>query len=403
MKKSLLFILFPFLLFACKKEEKAVAVMLKFAVEFPSNTPSEDGIYIAGNFESLGGEGWAPDSDFGKMQRDGSTAFIEIELPNNLELPFNLNYKYSRGSWESVEKGAGGEEISNRSLEIESVDSPILIEDVVANWADVSAGSPNSNVVGNLDIVDISDDNFPFDSQKKRKVRIWAPSSYDKTKEYPLIVMHDGQNLFDPKTSFSGEWGVDEALANLMEENDFGRAIVVGVDNSSQRMGEYVYNLDFLSSVMDTEKTGDYYMDFIINTVLPYAEENYNLKKGRENRAIAGSSLGGLISLFGGLEKLDEFGSIIAFSTSTQLVDEENIADYFAEKDNELLINSKYFFYVGTRSDGDEEWPERFKNYLTDAGVPSENIEVLAGKGYSHNEQAWRKHLPIALKWLYGL
>lgn len=249
-------------------------------------------------------------------------------------------------------------------------------------------------------------DEFPNQSQKTRKIRIWTPSSYDENNKelnYPVIYMHDAQNLFNVHTSFAGEWEIDESIEDLMDEFDFDGVIVVGIDNSAERMGELVYDYPFLEGAMGATKTGNYYMDFIVDVVKPYIDENYNTLTNRSNTYISGSSLGGLISLFGGLAELETFGGILAFSSSTQLVDEESLDDYFSSLDIDLLKKTKFFFYVGTSGDGNVNWPNNYKNKLLALDINENNIEVLTGQGYGHNEPAWKKHFPMAIKWLFDL
>ncbi|MDD2575703.1 MAG: alpha/beta hydrolase-fold protein [Acholeplasmataceae bacterium] len=261
-------------------------------------------------------------------------------------------------------------------------------------------------MIGNLDIVTIEDDRFPNTSQQSRKLRIWTPENYDPMdleKKYPVIYMHDAQNLFDKNTSFAGEWEVDETITELMENYSFEGVIIVGIDNSPERMGEYVYDHEFLTGALGATKTGNYYMAFLVDIVKPYIDENYNTKQDRLNTYISGSSLGGLISIFGGLEYLEIFGGILAFSTSTQLVNSEELPQYFASLDLDLLKETHYFFYVGTNGDGNVNWPGHYKELLVDLNVPESNIQVLIGENHQHNELAWRTFFPEAISWIFDL
>ncbi len=122
-----------------------------------------------------------------------------------------------------------------------------------------------------------------------RTLRVYVPSG--STANLPVIVMHDAQNLFDDKTSFAGEWQVDESMAALFKSHGF-RAIVVGIDNGPKRVQEY--------SVYPHEKygapLGESYLSFIADKVLPFINAEYQADTRRDNVAMIGSSMGGLIS-----------------------------------------------------------------------------------------------------------
>ena len=113
-----------------------------------------------------------------------------------------------------------------------------------------------STVVGNLKIIN----NFYVpELNRYRTIRVWTPSSYDKSIKYTVIYMHDGQNLFDDYTSFAGEWGVDETIEDLIHNNITNGFIVVGIDNSKHRMNEYAPNW---GDVKGAE--GELYAKFIV-------------------------------------------------------------------------------------------------------------------------------------------
>ena len=320
----------------------------------------------------------------------------------------NLQYKWTLQvpgagfePWSGEELTLDGVPINNRTLTITR--NTTIVEDTVLRWRIPVGGTPESTVVGNLDIASMTDPRLPA-AYQTRNIRIWTPAGYDPTdttKKYPVIYMHDGQNVFDSVTSYAGEWGVDETIASLMEIGGFGGAIVVGIDNTNDRMAEYSYQYPWISGT----KRGDLYMDFIIDVVMPYVNENYNALTGRENTIIAGSSMGGLISFFGGLARLETFGVIVAFSTSTQQVSgaATNIPALLETLDAELLSATKFFLYVGNNSDGNAGWPAEYKSYLLAAGVPDANVATYVGDGFTHNEYAWRTHFPLALEWAFGL
>ena len=354
--------------------------------------------------------GWNPaDLNYGIATKIDATTYQfqkEFSSPNGTNI--SLQYKWTLqvpgagfAAWSGEELTLDGAPINNRTLTITR--DTTSVETTVVRWRIPVGGTAQSTVVGDLDIVQLTDNRL-LDAYKTRNIRIWTPTGYDPentTVTYPVIYMHDGQNVFDSVTSFAGEWGVDEAITSLMEVGGFGGAIIVAVDNSADRMAEYTYNYSYLSGT----KRGDLFMDFITEIVKPYIDANYNTKTGREHTAMAGSSMGGLITFFGGLANLETFGTLIPFSTSTQQVSDAatNIPALLATLNTTLLQNTKFFLYVGTSSDGNAAWPETYKGYLTAAGVPELNVKTYSGVGFTHNEYAWRTHFPMAIEWAYGL
>lgn len=137
-----------------------------------------------------------------------------------------------------------------------------------------------------------------------RDILVWLPAYYRRSgKRYPVIYMHDGQNLFDPRTSFAGDWSVGEAVGWAARRGH--EAIVVGIPNTGiERANEY-------SPFVEPGKgggKGDAYLDFVIDTVKPMIDLRYRTLPGRDHTGIAGSSLGGLITQYAFFSRPDIFG-----------------------------------------------------------------------------------------------
>lgn len=353
---------------------------------------------------------WNPANlDYGIATKVNDTLYKfekEFSSPNGTNIA--LQYKWTLqvpgagfAAWSGEELTLDGVPVNNRNLTITR--NTTEVEDTVLRWRIPVGGTAQSTVVGNLDIIPMTDNRLPS-AYQTRNIRIWTPTGYDPENTsvtYPVIYMHDGQNVFDSVTSFAGEWGVDETISSLMSVGGFGGAIVVAIDNSADRMAEYTYNYSYLSGT----KRGDIFMDFIVEIVKPYVDANYNTKPEREHTAMAGSSMGGLITFFGGLANLETFGILIPFSTSTQQVADgaTNIPATLATLNATLLAQTKFFLYVGTSSDGNSAWPAAYQSYLLAAGVPEMNVQTYQGVGFTHNEYAWRVHFPMAIEWSFGL
>ncbi|MFK8061228.1 MAG: alpha/beta hydrolase [Polaribacter sp.] len=228
------------------------------------------------------------------------------------------------------------------------------------------------------------------------KIWVYLPPNYKKSQEnYAVIYMHDAQNLFDDKTSFVGEWAVDETLNELYKKT--GKSfIVVGVENGGEkRIEEY--------TPWKHEKYGGgkgaIYIDFLANTLKPYIDKNYRTKTDAKHTAIMGSSLGGLISFYGGLKKPDVFGKIGALSTSFWFSDKVN---NFA-KENGNLKNTKLFLLVGGK-EGDSMVPdtENMANLLLENGFPKKNIQTKVVPEGKHTEAFWRTEFLEVITFLFN-
>lgn len=124
-----------------------------------------------------------------------------------------------------------------------------------------------------------------------KKIWVYLPKNYKTSdKKYPVIYMHDAQNLFDAKTSFAGEWNIDETLDSLKKQ-----AIVIGIEHGNEKRLEEL-------TPFPNEKYGggkaDDYLEFMVITLKPYVDKNYRTKPNANNTVIFGSSLGGLVSYY---------------------------------------------------------------------------------------------------------
>ena len=219
-----------------------------------------------------------------------------------------------------------------------------------------------------------------------RKIWIYLPKNYRTTsKKYPVIYLQDAQNLFDAKTSFSGEWNVDETLDSINAE-----VIVVGIEHGNDKRIEEL-------TPYKNEKYGggkaDVYLDFIINTVKPFTEKNYRVKTSSKYTAIGGSSLGGLFSLYALQKFPDIFQKGIVFSPALWI----NPEIYpLLEKSN---LKAKMYFLCGDKESEDmvSDMQKMIDILPKTATVKSEII-----KDGQHNEKLWREAFAKAYLWLYN-
>ncbi len=271
--------LFAFIFYTHANFLQAQYSLMVVIKKLPDYHKIDDPIFIAGLFNN-----WNPgQKEFLLKKNKEGNYFIRFAIPKG-----NHEFKITKGSWEKVESGNEGFPTENRIVEISS---DTTIEISIQHWADHFAKKPKISTANKQ--VKIIGSNF-FIPQLNRYRRIWIylPVSYATSgKKYPVLYMHDGQNVFDDSTSFSGEWGVDETLDTL--EIKTKEVIVVAIDNGGdKRMNEYSpYDMDRFG-----KGEGDLYVDFLVNTLMPYINRNYRTKKYGRNTFVAGSSMGGLIS-----------------------------------------------------------------------------------------------------------
>jgi predicted alpha/beta superfamily hydrolase len=350
----------------------------------PAYTPPEDTLFIAGDFQ-----GWNPgDPEFALQKNEENKWFITW---NDVGAGINIQFKFTRGDWSRVEKGPNGEEIPNRTYTTVVGDTVYFI---IYNWADFGGGGTSTAAEN----VEVMDEDF-YMPQLDRNRRIWLylpPDYYSSTDHYPVIYMHDGQNLFDAVTSFVGEWEVDETL-NDLHDAGYEVPIVVGIDNGgNERINEYTpwQNPQYGGGL------GDLYMEFIVETLKPFIDENYRTLPDRENTAIWGSSLGGLISYYGILKYQDIFGKAGIYSPSYWWSDSVWVLPAEVGYQQDM----KVYQMTGSLEGGSmvqDTWT--MHDTLLNFGVTEQNISTKIVEGGEHNEQLWREDYAEAYLWLFSV
>ncbi len=248
--------------------------------------------------------------------------------------------------------------------------------------------------------VHILSENFEMPQlNRERRIWIYLPASYEesKSKKFPVMYLHDGQNLFDKATSYAGEWGVDETLNRLSKEG-YAQSIVVGIDNGAEK------RMDELSPFKNEEYkaggSGDQYLAFVVETLKPYIDSHYRTKPSRKSTTLGGSSLGALISVYGGVKYPDTFGNIIAFSSAFWF-NREGLMNYIKESDHSLK-KQRYYFIEGEKESFDMgKDTSKVIRLLKEKGVKDKNIYYKVHPDGKHNEAYWNREFPGAYKWLH--
>ncbi len=255
-----------------------------------------------------------------------------------------------------------------------------------------------------------------------RDVWVWTPPQYDESRaaRFPVIYMHDGQNLFDKEKSYTGvTWGVAEAITKLSRWGFIRPAVVVGIDNTENRIGDYMptrpYETPegeaFLAALPEEAQAelekidlvADRYLKLIVEKIKPRVERDFRVLMARGNTFVMGSSMGGLISMYALNEYPAVFGGAGCFSTHWPALD-RMLVPYLKAHLPEAGAHKWYFDYG---SEGlDAQYPP-FQRQV-DAVMQEKGYEhgrdwlTRFGAGAAHHERAWRSRLHVALRFFLG-
>lgn len=340
-------------------------------------------IYAAGSFNN-----WNPKDEKFKFQKDDTgNYFIELKLANG-----NYEYKITRGGWDKVECKKEGAEIANRVLKVES---DITIQISVEEWSDnITAKPKKSTASKNVKIIDTA---FHIPQlNRMRRVLIYLPDNYATSgKRYPVMYLHDGQNVFDDATSYAGEWGIDEYL----DSTKASQCIVVAIDNGgNKRMNEYCPYDFTLNPLKPKENKGEgvQYVDFLAKTLKPFIDKKYRTLKNKKNTFTTGASMGGLISLYAVLKYPKVFGGAGVFSPSVWICKEDLLK---LVKTAGKKVNSKIYFYCG-KLEGPGMVSDMLKAFEELAAVSKSKVTTVIRHDGKHNEPTWRKEFPFFYEWI---
>ena len=231
---------------------------------------------------------------------------------------------------------------------------------------------------------------------RERRIAVMLPHDYDQTrKRYPVVYLQDGQNLFEHRSPF-GNWHVDKRMAKLSEQG-MGDIIIVAIDHAdSERIREF--------SPPEVTKFGAsygrQYARFMAEELKPYVDQNFRTRPDRQNTAIGGSSMGGLISIYSGLIYPEVYGKMMIFSPSLWLTPKI----YFQAIDFFNPFYTKIYLYAGGK-ESKTMIPniQRLKEALERKGLNSSNVEFkfsIDPEGV-HDENRWGEEFPTAIKWLF--
>jgi alpha-glucosidase len=344
----------------------------------PKSPPEH--LFLAGDFN-----GWNPaDKAWELVKNETGNYVLNKDLPVGI-----IHFKVTRGSWNTVECDAAGKAIDNRTLIIKS-DTGVKLD--IAGWQDNFA-QPEKKHTATAGVHIISE-NFEMPQLgRQRRVWIYLPAGYDTgKKQYPVIYMHDGQNLFDEYTSSYGEWGIDELMDKIPAQQE---SIIVGIDHGGEfRITEYdPYNSKY------GEGRGDDYVQFLIKDLKPYIDAHYFTQSDAAHTTIAGSSMGGLISMYATLKYPEVFGNAGIFSPAFWIAPQI----YDQAKQANVSKKSRFYFVCGdAESESMVTDMQKMADIIKTKGISASNAPVTVIKAASHNEKQWNGDWPGFYKWLMG-
>ena len=253
---------------------------------------------------------------------------------------------------------------------------------------------------------------FPSKYVSPRTVTVWLPDDYKEGEPCEVYYMHDGQMLFDSTTTWNRqEWQVDETMGRLIREHSLThRSIVVGIDNTPDRLNEYFPDkaCQYAEGAKPDNVKGDAYLRFIVEELKPFIDSHYSTYPGREHTYMAGSSMGGLISLYAICEYPDVFGGVICMSSHLSFAyldvaeDSDALADGFLQYVQEHLPDrDSSRIYMDYGEEGYDAayapYQQRMDDLFRREGWEEPHYISRAFPGHDHRESDWAKRLPDAL------
>jgi predicted alpha/beta superfamily hydrolase len=269
-------------------------------------------------------------------------------------------------------------------------------------------------------------ENFDTELVEPRNIDIWLPENFDKTKNYSVVYMHDGQMLFDSsKTWNKTSWDADDTFGKLLKDEKIKDCIIVGIWNIPEKRYADYFPQRIIDSITEPTKSkilklqingepsADNYVKFIVTELKPFIDKNYPTKPEAENTFMIGSSMGGLISIYGLCEYPNTFGGVACLSihsplASFELIDENTdnevsskFRDYLERNLPEANTKKIYFDYGNLTGDSFyKPYQSKIDKIMVSKGYSSTLWQTLFFEGESHTEISWAKRLSIPVLFL---
>ncbi len=353
-----------------------------FVFELTTSDQREMPVFVTGNFNN-----WTVNDPAFQLEKTEAGKY-RLEMRNIQGLPVQLEYKYSRGDWASVELDEFGNEANNRVAH----SNWGVAKDYVPRWKQKGL---NYNADLLPEIFVISKDFEIPQLIKTRRIAALLPYNYHQSdRRYPVLYLQDGQNLFDDYAPF-GNWAIDKKLA-VLAERGLGDIIVVAIDHAEEeRIAEFTPSMNTKLG----KGNGKKYVRFLADTLKPYIDKHFRTLPDREFTGIGGSSMGGLISIYAGFMYPEVYSKLMVFSPSLWVAP----GIHFQLMNFDETANLRMYLYGG-HDEGTYMVPnmQRFIKAVEQQGI-SNNIDFhlsIDPKG-KHNEARWGEEFPKAVEWLF--
>ena len=348
---------------------------------YAPNTPDSTNIYIAGNNPKMGN--WSPGQI---MLQNRGDHFWEISF--NYAKGSSLEYKYTLGRWENEAVDEQGSPFGNAILNA-TQDTTVYSE--VLYWKDGAEQRVPGQITGEVRYhLDMSSPGL-----LDRDIIVWLPPGYNDQpeKHYPVLYMHDGQNVFDPNTaSAKVDWQIDESADSLIALGKIDPLIIVGIYNTVHRSSEY-----------EPTRRGKRYRSFVVSELKPMIDKNYRTQPEKEFTLTGGSSAGGIVAFMLAWENPDVFSGAICMSPAFKIDDINYVKPVSRYKGPMKDLK----FYIDNGGIGLEA---RLQPGIDDM------LKALQRQGYEENvdylwvldldaehfESAWAWRMPLALEFFYS-
>lgn len=393
--------------FATGAAQQSREQRVRFVVQVPTKHYGSD-LYLACNANN-----WNPADDRWKLRPgpEDQPGRYTIEIPVSIFPGGTLEYKFTKGSWDTVELNADRRDITNRSLSTGDVRHGETLREIsisIPAFGDERGDQAReSTVVGTLEIFDFTSKTL----DNSRKIRVWLPEQYAKHPEqqFPVLYMHDGQNCFDNATSsFGWEWRIDETMTELIASGSVPPMIVVGIDNAGANRS-WEYNASY-ATFGDRAPYGEKYVAMLVEELMPEIASRYRVKAGPEHTALGGSSFGGNITMLAAMERPGVFGQLLIESPAVPIVGPKYLEAIlaFAESNRWTPKNERFtgrvFVAMGTKETQNEPYNQRLVKLMDELApaFANEDHRIVVEEGAVHNENAWAARFPEAAKFLFG-
>jgi len=366
--------------------------------------------------------GWNP-ADEESLLSGRSDLRWQIVIDKNLQ-GVGVQFKFTLGGWDREELDSDGNSIANRSLPLVDAskymnDERPIIELSVADFREPVSLAEQVRKSGFYHELVVTGDVARLPVQGgaggaesfTRDLLIWTPPGYNdlenRDREYPVLYMFDGQNLFEQLPGLPGEWNADETATSLVESGRIEPVVIVGIPHSGEhRISEFLPFGSYKGVVGDGQDT----MAWVLREVMPRVERAFRVKTDRESTSIGGASLGGAMALYGSTAYQDRFANAIVESLPMMGDNGESTMKYLSHVKS---WPSKVFIGMGGHEVGNasedelrnkqyELWAQTLDLGLAASGLGEDQRMLVIEPDANHNETAWSERFERALIFLYG-